>query len=147
MWGWGPFPPIQREGCWSGFPEKCCEDCREQCRKKVECRKECWDQSRCLCNKGVRQCSRRSSKHSTFSRHCSQSSHPCHLRPVTIKPVGRIFEISDSNPIWRKCRKCGRPLSPYKNKGLRRLLRAKKRKMRKMRTRNAENAENAADGL
>ena len=24
---------------------------------------------------------------------------PCHLRSVTIKPVGRIFEISDSNPI------------------------------------------------
>ena len=58
---------------------------------------------------------------------------PCHLRPVIIKPVGRIFEISDSNPIRRKCGKCGRPLSPYKNKGLRRLHRAKARKTRKMR--------------
>ena len=27
---------------------------------------------------------------------------PCRLRPVTIKPVGRIFEISDSNPIRGK---------------------------------------------
>ena len=41
--------------------------------------------------------------------------HPCHLRPVITKPVGRIFEISDSNPIRRKCGKCGRPLSPQKN--------------------------------
>ena len=37
---------------------------------------------------------------------------PCHLRPVTVKPVGRIFEISDLNPIQRKCGKCGTPLSP-----------------------------------
>ena len=74
---------------------------------------------------------------SSFSRHSSQHSFrhffPCHLRPVTIKPVGRIFEISDSNPIRRKRGKCGRPLSPYKNKGLRRLHRPKKRKTRKMR--------------
>ena len=61
------------------------------------------------------------------------TNHPSHLRPVIIKPVGRIFEISDSNPIRRKCGKCGRPLSPYKNKGLRRLHRAKARKTRKMR--------------
>ena len=33
-------------------------------------------------------------------------------KAVIIKPVGRIFEISDSNPIWGKCRKCGRSLSP-----------------------------------
>ena len=66
---------------------------------------------------------------------------PCHLGPVTIKPVGRIFKISDANPIRRKCGKCGGPLSPYKNKGLRRLhclWRAKKRKTRKMRTRKRE---------
>ena len=38
--------------------------------------------------------------------------HPGHLRPVIIKPVGRIFEISDSNPIRGKRGKCGRSLSP-----------------------------------
>ena len=27
---------------------------------------------------------------------------PSHLRPVILKPVGRIFEISDSNPIQDK---------------------------------------------
>ena len=70
-----------------------------------------------------------------------QRKHPCHLRPVTIKPVGRIFKISDSNPIRGKCGKCGRPLSPYKSKGLRKLHRAKTRKMWKMRR------ENAADWL
>ena len=50
-----------------------------------------------------------------------------------MKPVGRIFEISDLNPVRRKCGKRGRPLSPYKNKGLRRLHRAKRRKTQKMR--------------
>ena len=44
---------------------------------------------------------------------------PGHLRPVTIKPVGRIFEISDLNPIRGKRGNCGRSLSPQKNKGLR----------------------------
>ena len=33
------------------------------------------------------------------------------LRPVTKKPVGRIFKISDSDPTRGKCRKCGRSLS------------------------------------
>ena len=60
---------------------------------------------------------------------------PGHLRPVIIQPVGRIFEISDSNPIRRKCGKCGRSLSPQKNKGLRAFHRAKTRRTRKMRTR------------
>ena len=63
---------------------------------------------------------------------------PGHLRPVIIKPVGRIFEISDSHPIRRKCGKCGRSLSPQKNKGLKTLhgpKTRKTRKMRKMRTR------------
>ena len=60
---------------------------------------------------------------------------PGHLRPVIIKPVGRIFEISDSNPIRGKCGKCGRSLSRQKNKGLRRFHWAKKRKRRKMRKR------------
>ena len=55
---------------------------------------------------------------------------PSHLRPVRTKPVGRIFEIRDSNPTRRKC---GRSLSPQKSKGLRRFRRAK----------NPENAENA----
>ena len=32
---------------------------------------------------------------------------PIHLKPVIIKPVGRIFEISDSNRIRGKCGKCG----------------------------------------
>ena len=37
---------------------------------------------------------------------------PGHLRPVIIKSVGRIFEISDSNLIRGKRGKCGRSLSP-----------------------------------
>ena len=37
---------------------------------------------------------------------------PSHLRPVILKPVGRIFEISNSNPIQGKCGKCGRPSHP-----------------------------------
>ena len=60
---------------------------------------------------------------------------PGHLRPVILKPVGRIFEISDLKPIRRKRGKCGKSLSPQKNKGLRRFRRAKTRKTRKMRTR------------
>ena len=49
-----------------------------------------------------------------------KTRNPGNLRPVTIKPVGRIFEISDSNPMRGKCGKCGRSLSPQRNKGLRR---------------------------
>ena len=41
---------------------------------------------------------------------------PSHLRPVILKPVGRIFEISDSNPIQGKCGKCGRPSHPRKTR-------------------------------
>ena len=65
---------------------------------------------------------------------------PGHLRPVFPKPVGRIFEISDSKPIRGKRGKCGKSLSPQKNKGLQRFRRAKNEE-------NAENAdaENAAD--
>ena len=59
---------------------------------------------------------------------------PGHLRPVILKPVGRIFEISDSNPIQGTCGKCGRSLTPQKNRGLRRFHRTKTRKTRKMRT-------------
>ena len=65
---------------------------------------------------------------------------PGHLRPVIVKPVGRIFEMSDSNPTKGKPRKCGRSLSPQKNKSLRRFhganlrkTRTKTRKMQKMR--------------
>ena len=58
---------------------------------------------------------------------------PSHLRPVILKPVGRIFEISDSKPIQGKCGKCGRPSHPRKTKGLRRFHRTKTRKTRKMR--------------
>ena len=35
-----------------------------------------------------------------------------HLRPVILKPVGRIFEISDSSPIRGKCGQCGRASHP-----------------------------------
>ena len=44
---------------------------------------------------------------------------PCHLRPVTIKPVVRIFEISDSSPIilWGKHGKCGSPYIREKQRG------------------------------
>ena len=42
---------------------------------------------------------------------------PSHLRPVIIKPVGRIFKISDLNSIRGKRGKCGRSPSPQKNKG------------------------------
>ena len=33
---------------------------------------------------------------------------------VILKPVGRIFEISDSNPIRGKCGKCEGPSFPEK---------------------------------
>ena len=44
------------------------------------------------------------------------------------------FRNSDSKPIRGKRGKCGKSLSPQKNKGLRRFRRAKTQKMRKMRT-------------
>ena len=47
---------------------------------------------------------------------CKRGFDPSHLRPVILKPVGRIFEISDSNPIQRKCGKCGRPSHPRKTR-------------------------------
>ena len=58
------------------------------------------------------------------------------LRPVILKPVGRIFEIGDSNPIRRKCGKYGRPLSAYKKQGSEETPQSKYAE-------NAENAENA----
>ena len=48
----------------------------------------------------------------------SEPPDPSHLRPVITKPVGQIFQISDSNPIRGKCGKCRRSLSPQKIKGL-----------------------------
>ena len=62
--------------------------------------------------------------------HIRCRANPSHLRPVILKPVGWIFEISDLTPKRRKCGKCGRCLSPQKDKGLRRFQ-------------NAENVENA----
>ena len=47
----------------------------------------------------------------SFLSGTERPQNPCHLRPVTIEPVGRIFEISDSNPIRGKRGKCGRSLS------------------------------------
>ena len=41
---------------------------------------------------------------------------PSHLRPVILKPVGRIFEISDSNTMQRKCGICGRPCHARKTR-------------------------------
>ena len=73
----------------------------------------------------------------TTARGFAYGSSLGHLRPVIIKPCGRIFEISDANPIQGKCGKCGRALSPQKSKGLRRVHGAKTwkaRKMQKMRT-------------
>ena len=50
---------------------------------------------------------------------CSQffacSEDPRHLKPVILKAVGRIFEISDSNPMQGKCG-CGRPSHPTKTR-------------------------------
>ena len=63
----------------------------------------------------------------------SELQNPGHLNSVILKPVGRIFEISDSKPIQGKCGKCGRPSHTRKNKGLRRFRRTKTRKTRKMR--------------
>ena len=57
---------------------------------------------------------------------------PGHLRPVILKPVGRIFENSDSKPIRGKCGKCGKSFSPQK-KGSEEIPQSK----------NAKNAENA----
>ena len=51
------------------------------------------------------------------------------------KKQGLEGQGSDWNPIWRKCGKCGRSLSPQKNKGLRRFHGAKTR------SKNAENAD------
>ena len=58
---------------------------------------------------------------------------PGHLRPVTMKPAGQIFEISDSNPIRGKCGKCGKSLSPQEKQASEEIPPSK----------NAENAENA----
>ena len=69
----------------------------------------------------------------------------CHLRPVIKKPVGRIFQISDSNPILRKMRKA--PLALKKNKGLRTPHRAKARKTREMRTRKSVGPRNLQSGF
>ena len=80
----------------------------------------------------------------------SVSSLPGHLGPVIRKPVGRMFEINDSNPIRGECKKYRRSLSSQRNKGLRGFHRAKRRKCGKRgkcRDENAENAENAADCL
>ena len=58
-------------------------------------------------------------------------------KTVVLHLVGRIFKISYWNPMPGKC---GRSLSPRKNKGLRRLHRAKTRKW-KCRHQSAENIE------
>ena len=55
-----------------------------------------------------------------------------HLRPVVIKPVGRIFEISDSNPIGEDAENAETPLTPEKQ-GSEEIPQSK----------SAENAENA----
>ena len=55
---------------------------------------------------------------------------PPHQKNPKIKPVSRIFEISNSNAIQGKGGKCGRPLSGMRNKGLRRSHRAKTWKTR-----------------
>ena len=41
---------------------------------------------------------------------------PSHLRPVILKPVSRMFEISDSKPDTGKMRKMRTPLPPQENK-------------------------------
>ena len=72
---------------------------------------------------------RESSSRPLSPRH-PQNLSPGHLRPVIIKPVGRIFEISDSNPIRAKCGKCGRSLAPQTKQGSEEIPRSKMRKMR-----------------
>ena len=61
-----------------------------------------------------------------------RSFFPGHLRPVIIKPVGRIFEISNSNPIRENAEMRKVPLTPEKQ-GSQEIPPSK----------NAENAENA----
>ena len=63
-----------------------------------------------------------------------------HLRPVIIKPVSRIFEISDSNLIQGKHGKCGRSLSHQK-------FGSEEIPQRKRGHENAETVENAVDWL
>ena len=58
---------------------------------------------------------------------------PCHLNPVTIKPVGRIFEISDSTPCGGKMRQIRKALPTLQKQGSEETPQSK----------NAENAENA----
>ena len=59
-----------------------------------------------------------------------QNLFPGHPRPVITKPVGRIFETSNSNPILRKY---GKSLSPPEEQGSEEIPQSK----------NAENEENA----
>ena len=73
--------------------------------------------------------------------------HPSHLRPVILKPVGRIFEMSDSNPIQGKCGKCGRPSHPRKTRVWGDSVERKSGKRGKCGRGNVENAENADDWL
>ena len=61
---------------------------------------------------------------------------PGHLRPVILKPVSRIFEISDSKPIRGKRRKCGEsPSHARKKQGFEEIPKSKNTETRKMRTR------------
>ena len=69
------------------------------------------------------------------------------IRPVITKPVGWIFEISDSNPIWGNAENAEGPSHPTKNKGLRRFHRARTGKCGTRGHQNTENPENAADWL
>ena len=51
---------------------------------------------------------------------CLFNALPSHLRPVTmVKPVSRIFDISDSNRTRGKCGKYGSSLAPQEKQGFR----------------------------
>ena len=76
--------------------------------------------------------------HSETASGCLADISPGHLRPVTIKPVSRIFEISDSNPKMRKMRKAPLTLQKQGSEETPQSKNAenadtKTRKMRKMR--------------
>ena len=84
------------------------------------------------------------------SSHDVTARAPSHLRPVILKPVGRIFEISDSKLIQGKCGKCGRPSQPRKTRvrgDSAERKRGKHGKCGKCGRENTENAENADDWL
>ena len=82
---------------------------------------------------------------SATGRSAGRCFSPGHLRPVILKPVGRIFEISDSKPIRGKCGIAGSPSLPPEKQGSEEIPQSKNAENADTKTR--ENAESADDWL